>query len=208
MLDQCGTWSLMHSYDLHTAINDCCVFRKQEATINIWINKCSCRHQYQLPQQAESRICAKPTQDHIWPGRAFWWEGNALKGLETAPMPMGTCALVVTAVYPNAFRTAGGGGKHVWLTWCAHRQNTTFSIQQCIHKVRLEIRIVHYVCISTVSEKCEFMLLHTLITCRPINVWQYTDRAKMSRCHRHQNRRLCLRPHSHESVIFPYFWHS
>ena len=21
-------------------------------------------------------------------------------------------------------------------------------------------------------------------------------------CHRHQNRRLCLRPHSHESVIF------
>ena len=27
-------------------------------------------------------------------------------------------------------------------------------------------------------------------------------------CHRHQNLRLCSRPHSHESVIFSYFWDS
>ena len=27
-------------------------------------------------------------------------------------------------------------------------------------------------------------------------------------CHRRQNRRLCSRPHSCESVIFSYFWHS
>ena len=27
-------------------------------------------------------------------------------------------------------------------------------------------------------------------------------------CHHHQNRRLCSRPHSHESVIFSYFWDS
>ena len=27
-------------------------------------------------------------------------------------------------------------------------------------------------------------------------------------CHRHQNRRLCSSLHSHESVIFSYFWDS
>ena len=27
-------------------------------------------------------------------------------------------------------------------------------------------------------------------------------------CHRHQNRSLCSRPHSHELVIFSYFWDS
>ena len=27
-------------------------------------------------------------------------------------------------------------------------------------------------------------------------------------CHCHKNRRLCSRPHSHESVIFSYFWDS
>ena len=27
-------------------------------------------------------------------------------------------------------------------------------------------------------------------------------------CHGHENCRLCLRPHSHDSVIFSYFWNS